>query len=330
MADDAKSMRAAVLAAPRRFEITRVALPVPDRREVRVRLEGCGVCASNVPAFEGRDWFDYPLPPGDLGHEGWGVVDACGADVTEVQPGQRVAALSFRAYAEYDLAAAEAVVPLPGALDGKPFPGEVIGCAMNIFRRADIRAGQTVAIVGAGFLGALLVRLAVQSGARVIAISRTDFSLQQASAMGANQTFPMGAGDVVVSMVQGLTDGRGCERVIEATGKQAPLDLAGELIAFGGRLVIAGFHQDGPRSIDMQLWNWRGIDVINAHERDPAVAIAGIRAAVAEVAADRLDPLPLITHRYPLSALGVALEAARARPVGFTKAVVLMQEFDHG
>ncbi len=253
------------------------------------------------------------------------MVDACGTDVNEVQPGQRVAALSFHAYADYDLASADAVVPLPVALGDMPFPGEAIGCAMNIFRRAEIRAGQTLAIVGAGFLGALLTRLAAQAGARVIALARSAFSLEQARAMGASETVSMQTDDAAAKVAD-LTGGHGCERVIEATGKQAPLDLAGNLIAFGGRLVIAGFHQDGPRTVDMQLWNWRGIDVINAHERDPAVACAGLRAAVDEVASGRLDPLPLITHRYSLGALGAALEAADARPAGFTKAVVLMED----
>jgi len=54
--------------------------------------------------------------------------------------------------------------------------------------------------------------------------------------------------------------------VIEAAGQQWPLDLATELTRERGRLIIAGYHQDGPRQINMQLWNWRGLDVINAHE----------------------------------------------------------------
>ena len=72
------------------------------------------------------------------------------------------------------------MVPLPAALDGVPFPGEPLGCAINIFRRSDIEAGQTVAIVGIGFLGALLTQLAAHAGARVIAISRRPFALDVA------------------------------------------------------------------------------------------------------------------------------------------------------
>jgi threonine dehydrogenase-like Zn-dependent dehydrogenase len=73
----------------------------------------------------------------------------------------------------------------------------------------------------------------------------------------------------------------------------------------------------------MQLWNWRGLDVVNAHERDPAVYVAGMRAAVEAVASGRLDPSWLYTHVYPLDRLGDALDATRDRPDGFLKAVVV-------
>ena len=71
------------------------------------------------------------------------------------------------------------------------------------------------------------------------------------------------------------------------------------------------------------LWNWRGLDVINAHERDPEVVRAGVRAGIDAVATGRLDPLALYTHRYPLERLGEALDAARDRPEGFIKALVV-------
>jgi threonine dehydrogenase-like Zn-dependent dehydrogenase len=112
--------------------------------------------------------------------------------------------------------------------------------------------------------------------------------------------------------------------VIEAVGKQWPLDLAGELTRERGRLIVAGYHQDGPRQVNMQLWNWRGLDVINAHERDPRRYVDGIRRAVGAVEEGRMDPAPLYTHRYPLDRLQEALEATRDRPEGFMKALVTM------
>jgi len=71
------------------------------------------------------------------------------------------------------------------------------------------------------------------------------------------------------------------------------------------------------------MWNWKGIDVINAHERELAVRLAGMRDAVEAIAAGRLDIGRLVTHRFPLDRLGDALDATRDRPDGFVKAVVL-------
>jgi threonine dehydrogenase-like Zn-dependent dehydrogenase len=323
-------MRAGVLTAAGCFELHEVPLPEPGPQQVRIRLQGSGVCASNIPAYEGRDWFQYPLPAGDLGHEGWGVVDAVGSDVSAVAPGDRVAALSFRAYAEYDLADADKVVKLPPALDGQAFPGEALGCVMNIFRRTGIERGQTVGIVGIGFLGAGLIQLAKHAGARVIAVARSSSSQELARQLGADEVVPMHDHWEIISEVGRLTGERFCERVIECTGKQWPLDLAGELTGFGGRLAIAGFHQDGPRSVNMQLWNWRGIDVVNAHERDPQVAVRGIQEAVQAVLDGQLDTKPLLTHSFALSELNAALQATATRPEGFTKGVLLMEERPHG
>src|SRR5690606_35848233 len=265
-----------------------------------------------------------PGEPGGLGHEGWGVVDAVGPDVTNVGPGDRVAALSYRSFADYDLARAEALVRLPPQLDGQPFPGEPLGCAFNIFRRSDIQPGQTVAIVGIGFLGAVLTRLASEAGARVIAISRRPESLDLARHYGAAETIAMDDHWAIIERVKELTGEALCERVIECVGKQWPLDLAGELVAFGGKLIVAGYHQDGPRQVSMQMWNWKGIDVINAHERDLAVQLRGVQEAVGAAASGRLDPAPLYTHRYTLDELPAALDATRDKPQGFVKALVTL------
>ena len=317
-------MRAAVLTGPGRVRIDRAPRPEPGPNQVLIRLEGCGVCASNLTPWAGPEWMTFPTEPGSLGHEGWGVVDGLGEGVEGLSVGDRVAALSYKAYAQYDLADAQAVVPLPDTLAGQPFPGEPLGCAMNIFHRSDIQAGQTVAIVGIGFLGAILTRLASDAGARVIAVSRRPFSLDVARDMGAAETIAMEDHEAIIGQVKEMTGGTFCDRVIEAVGKQWPLDLAAELTRERGKLIVAGYHQDGPRQVNMWLWNWRGLDVINAHERDPEVYVRGMREAVDAVASGRLNPRPLYTHTYPLEGLAEALDATRDRPDGFLKALVTL------
>ena len=305
------------------MEVEQVILPVPEPGEVRVRLEGSGVCGSNLPIWEGAPWFQYPCPAGAPGHEGWGVVDAVGPGVSTVSPGDRVAALSERAYAEYDLVSAAAVVPLPPNLAGTPFPGEPLGCAINAFRRCAIHPGQVVAIVGIGFLGALLTNLCSRAGARVIAASRRPFARRIAREMGAEMTVDLKDPSRVVAEVRARTRGEGADTVIEVVGLQEALDLATELTRVRGRLVIAGYHQNGPRKVNMQLWNWRGLDVINAHERERDVYLEGMRQAVQMVGNGTLDPSPLYTHTFPLDEVDEAFRSMSERPDGFLKALVI-------
>lgn len=309
-----------MLEAPGTVRVRPVEPPEPGAGEVRVRLEGCGVCASNLPVYQGREWFEYPLPAGSPGHEGWGVVDAVGGGVRALAAGDRVALLSERAYAEQDVAPAREVVRLPRALDGHPFPAEPLACAFNAFRRSAVEPGQTVAVVGIGFLGAVLTALCREAGAQVIAVSRRPWALSLGERYGARSAVRLDGEGRAADQILAMTDGSGCERVIECTGYQQALDVATRISAVRGRLVIAGYHQDGLRRVDLQSWNWKGLDVVNAHERDPAVYARGMREAAEAVAAGRLDPLPLLTHRLPLEELPRALELVASRPDGFLKA----------
>jgi threonine dehydrogenase-like Zn-dependent dehydrogenase len=315
---------AAVLSAPMRTRLASTLATEPRAGEVRVRLEGCGVCASNLAVWEGRPWFEYPREAGSPGHEGWGIVDAIGDDVVDVEVGTRVAMISSHAYAQFDVASADAIVPLPHVLDEHVFPGEPLGCAMNIFERAGIESHHRVAIIGAGFLGVLLTQLASRAGAAVVVLSRRQYALDFARRMGALETFstknPRDARERALT----ASGGNGYDRVIEAVGRQEALDIATALAAEYGRLVIAGYHQDGPRQIDVQQWNWRALDVINAHERSISRYVNGVKRAVDAVVSGQFDPFPLLTHELPLERLDDAFELTRSRPPGFMKALVRM------
>lgn len=316
------SQRAALLVGSRATEVARIGIPEVPAQHVRVRLEGCGICASNLPVWEGREWFKYPQQAGSPGHEGWGRVDAVGEGIDDLEVGDRVAMISGRAYSEYDVADRECVVRLPQELDDEPFPAEPLGCAMNIFERSQIRAGDRVAIVGAGFLGLLITQLAYAAGAHVMVLSRRGYALQLAAAMGAEQTVSTERSDARAHALS-LTDQRGCNVVIEAVGLQASLDLASALTGEHGRLVIAGYHQDGLRQVNMQEWNWRGIDVINAHERAMPRYVHGMRNAIDAVLEGRLDPFPLLTHSVDLGSLDRGFELTSKRPDGFVKALMI-------
>lgn len=315
--------RAATLMRPMSTQVRDIRLQPPGENEVRVRLQGCGICASGLPVWEGRRWFNYPLEAGSPGHEGWGFVDAVGPLVGDLEVGQRVAMMSGHAFAEYDIASRDCVVPLPEELDDEPFPGEPFGCVMNIFERSEIRSGQLVAIVGGGFIGLLLTQLASDAGAHAVVLSHREFALQLALSMGAEEAIATKGDGRDAERALQVTDGRGYERVIEASGLQSSLDLASEITAERARLVIAGYHQDGLRQVNMQQWNWRGLDVINAHERTMDRYVAGVNKAIQAALAGRLDPFPLLTHAVSLGTLDHGFRLMRDRPEGFVKALMV-------
>lgn len=319
-----KTARAAVIREPEKIQSAEIPLPKPGPDEVRVLLEGCGICASSLPVWEGREWFEYPRAPGDPGHEGWGVIDAVGEGVTEFRVRERVTGLSYHAFATHDIFRAEDVVSLPDFLADQPFPGEPLGCAMNIFERADIFEGMTVAVVGCGFLGLLLIQLLKSAGCTVIAVSRRDFSLEKAEQLGADHLIPLKDHHDIIRQVEGLTKGEFCNRTIECTGVEWPLNLSIALTGTRGKLIVAGFHQDGMRSVDVQTLNWRGIDMISAHERDPARYINGIKKSIRAIESGKMYPFDLITHQYGLENLSEGFEDLKNRPEGFIKGVVII------
>src|SRR5262245_63353065 len=95
----AAKMLAAVIAGSQKTEIVEAAIPEPSAHEVRVKIEGCGVSLSNIPLWEGRNWFNYPRDAGAPGREAWGRIDAIGSEVKNLSPGDRVTMISYYALA---------------------------------------------------------------------------------------------------------------------------------------------------------------------------------------------------------------------------------------
>jgi 2-desacetyl-2-hydroxyethyl bacteriochlorophyllide A dehydrogenase len=321
-------MLAAVLVQPRRFELREVPVPETASDEVRMKVEYCGICSSNLSPWKGAPWFSYPFAAGSPGHESVGTVDQLGTGVSGLEIGQRISMLGNNGFAEYQVAPARCVVAVSGEISGVPFLGEPLGCAMNIFRRAQVRNGDWVGVIGMGFLGTILLQLCVAGGASVIAISRRRSALELAKKMGATLTLSFENSGELTEAVRKATAERLCNVVIEAGGVQETLDLGSVLTGTRGRLVIAGYHQDGPRLVNMQEWNWRGIDVINAHERDEAVYVEGIRAAAAAIAEGRIRLQNLVSHFFPLEKIEDGFQTAELRPEGFIKGVIKLGSGD--
>ena len=309
-------VRTARISAPRAVEVARVARPVPGVGQALVRVLACGVCGSDLNTWRGMPGVEYPLADGAPGHEVWGELAALGPGPTDpaLRVSSRVTGLVQGGYAEYALARADELLAVPPRFGDRIVLGEPLACAANVVRRARVQPGDRVALVGFGYLAALVARLLFPAGGSWVAISRRAESRALAARLGAVATHGF------ESVPSELWDS--FPVVIEAAGVQQALDYATWLTAYGGRLVIAGFHADGPRTVNMQSWNWKGIDVVNAHERRPEAYLRGLRDGLRAVEEHGLDLAALISHRWPLDRLGEALDQAERRPPDYVKGVV--------
>jgi L-iditol 2-dehydrogenase len=314
-------MRQALLTGPRHFEITEVPMPRPGRGEVLVAVAACGVCASELESWTGRSEPAYPMP---LGHEVSGVVAELGEGVESPAVGDPVGIwVAGHGYADYVVAQAAHCFAAGGApLD--TVLAEPLSCVVNAVDLADLRLGDDVVIIGAGFMGHVVQQLAALRGIRhlIVADTRPD-ALARARALGATRTVLVGEEDIG-EVVAELTDGRLADVCIECTGTQAALVSVGAVTRMSGKVVLVGFHQGAPRSIPLGYWNWMAYDLRNAHFREMSAILHGMAVGARLLRAGIVDLAPHVTHRFELASIGTAFETALTKPEGFIKATVVI------
>lgn len=316
-------MKQAILLRPQKSQIIQIEPPPVQPKEVLVRVVRCGVCASEL-----HPWFgDDKAYPRKLGHEVAGVVESVGSETCIVKPGMRVTGLFHEGFAEYAVANEDCVVELPSSLSWDDALGEPLGCVISAARRTPVTPGDTVAVIGVGFMGLLMLQMLRQAApARLIAIDTRTEALKRAREFGADETFH--PSDVPPEMLltewEKRKDETGLDVVVEASGTQGGLTLAGDMTQQHGVLSILGYHQGGMRSVDMALWNWKALTVINAHERREGFLMDCIRRGIALAAVGKLDVASLVTHRFPLHEVDVAFQQLHVKPACFTKATITL------
>lgn len=320
-------MKAAILEAPGKFVVTDRPKPAVGSDEILVRTEVCGVCTSEVDMFEGKnEALEYPR---FIGHEVSGIVEDVGSRVEDIRPGDRVAVYSEGGgYAEYTAVPARWAVKIGDETRFEHALGEPIACSVNGVRKADPELNDSVALVGCGFMGLIMLQIFKARGAgQVIAVDRRQSALDLAERLGATHTLRAEDPDEVVAKVKELTRGRGVDIGVEAAGIQATLDLTAELTRMEGKLEVFGFHQGGLRQVDLARWNWMAFQIVNGHTRDAEVYVDGMRIGLGMIENGLLDMKPLVTHRYPLAGINEGFEAASAKEEGFVKGVI---SFENG
>ncbi len=312
-------MKACVLQSASASKICDVPIPEISEEEVLIRVALCGVCMSEL-----HDW-ESGIHAGKqiFGHEPVGFIEAVGARVIGFQPGDRVTGLIGRAFAEYTKANYRRIIKVPDHLENMEALGEPLSCLMSAAKRTPVQLGDNVAIVGLGFMGLGFLQLMRSKGAgTIIAVDPRLESLELAMRFGADVTTTPGEVPEQYIVVERHHHDRGVAVTAEVSGTQAGLKLAAELTAIHGHMSIVGYHQGEAREVDMELWNWKGLSVLNAHERREAVHMQCMQAGLNMIANKRFNMRDLVTHEFSLDEVDQAYAAMKRKPEGFVKAVI--------
>jgi S-(hydroxymethyl)glutathione dehydrogenase/alcohol dehydrogenase len=212
--------------------------------------------------------------------------------------------------AQYAIVPVTDVFPLPAAL---PLEEScILGCALMtaygaVKNSAQLRAGQTVAVIGAGGVGSNVIPLARVFGAsRIIAVDVREDKLEAARAIGATDLIDSRASDPVAQL-QKLTNGRGVDVAIEAIGRSETVTQAFNMVCDGGRVVVLGVApMDAVAPIGITRLVRRGIQIIGSFGCRVRTDMPEL---IALAASGKIDVKASITKRYRLDQVNEAFEA---------------------
>lgn len=301
-------MRAAILVAPKRFELQTRPMPHPKADEVLVKIERVGICGTDMHIFHGHYAADkLPLVPG---HEFVGRVHENGADSKRFKVGQRVVVdinvgcghcywcrrneiLSCEAvqqigisrdgaFCEYLTVPERLIIPVPDQMDaGLAALTEPVACVVRAARKAKMGLANSVAILGAGPIGNLHIQLMRLLGvAPIIAFDLSLERCQMAKEAGADAVTHDPA--KLRALVYAMTDGRGADFVIESVGAASLYMEAFSLIRRGGHVAffgITGANETVP------------VDIVQTILREDS-----LKGSVAGMGEDMHDALALLAH----------------------------------
>jgi NADPH2:quinone reductase len=236
-----KAIQVKQVGGPEAMELVELPTPQPKPNEAVVKLAASGVNFIDVYNREGR--YKAPLPF-VLGQEGAGVVTAVGAEVKSVKVGDRVAWTSqLGAYAEYAAVPADRLVPIPQGVSEQQAAGTMLQGMTAHYLAHDtypLKKGETALIhAAAGGVGLLLVQMAHNIGARVIATVSTDEKADLAREAGADEVILYTQADFEAETKR-LTGGKGVDVVYDSVGKttfEKGLNILrprGMMVLFGG------------------------------------------------------------------------------------------------
>ena len=319
----AKTMWQSVLTSVKTSTLEKRPMPVPQDDEVLIKVKICGVCASEL-----HPWV-HANAETELGHEVVGEIIQLGSSVKKLELGIRVTGLIYKGFAEYTVAKACNVIPVPDGLADEAALGEPLSCVVSGIRRTNIDLADKVAVIGLGYMGLLTLQLAALKGpSELIAIDPRLESRQNALKYGADRALDPSEVDanLVLESWQDIPKGTGVNVAIEAAGNTPALSLAGRMAKAHGVLSIVGYHQADSTLVDMQMWNWKALSVLNAHERRDTYQMDCMQRGLTLIAARKLHTLSLVSHTFSLENVDDAYHGILDKPTSFIKGIIRVSD----
>ncbi len=319
-------MKAMQMTGNRTSRIVEVPDLEPGAGQVLVRVKYTGLCMS--------DWHPWAEAKGGefMGHEPLGTVVALGEGVTKFKVGDKVTGLcDTPSYAEYCLCRESLIVPVPEGLCDEDAVAEPLSCIVSVASKLHLeKAGDTFALVGAGYMGlGLLTLMRAQGAGHIIVVDPRKEARENAARFGADEIYTpdtLPEKYRVTDWDEGMFE-RGLPLVAEFSGTQSGLRLAGDMTGIHGTLGVAGWHQGGDRTVDFRLWGWKGITVINTHERRQLFQAACCKNALDMILRGQWNFKGVCNNIYGLDEFDRANTEMESKPKGFIKALVRCTDF---
>jgi L-iditol 2-dehydrogenase len=342
------TMRASRLHGIRDLRLERLPRPAPGPGEVLLKVCSVGVCGSDVHYYlDGRIGSQVVTAPIILGHELSARVEEPGPGVTGLKPGTLVAVdpgiscgqcepcrqghpnlcphVRFcgtppidGVFADYIVMPAANCFQLPDGLS--PVQGallEPLGIAIHAVDLAQLKAGCTVAVLGAGPIGLLIAAVARAAGATEIYVSEPlAYRRRFAREYVADEAVNPDEVDAVAALER-LTSGRGVDVAFEAAGAPETAQQAAAIARNGGKVIVAGIPADDTLTFNAFTVRSKGLTIKLVHRMKHTYP-----RAIRLVSTGRVDVQPLATHFFPLERIAEAFELVSAYAGGVLRAIV--------
>lgn len=297
-----------------------VPTPDPGAGQVRLAVRAASLNFPDILIVQNKYQFKPALPfvPGS---EYAGVVEAVGAGVTQVKPGDAVAALAGTGgFGTHAIVPADKLLPLPQgfAFEHAAAFAFTYGTSHHaLMDRAALQPGETVLVLGAaGGVGTAAVQIAKAAGARVIAAASTDEKCALCKSLGADATINYSTENIREAL-KALTDGKGPDVVYDPVGG----DLAEPVfrsIAWRGRYLVVGFAAGGIPALPFNLALLKGASIVGVFwgdfvKREPQANAASLAQLSTWYAQGKIKPV--IDQLLPMSQLHTAYARMSGRQV---------------